>query len=224
MDADLLTRLEVYYDSVPRGSATAEDIGPFTLFVATSGQPFYARPRLGSDVGVTGQAVQQVLGRQRELGVPLAIEWVAENAPTLEQVVADAGMEIEHCPLLVLRGEPQGGPGSARMLGPNDVADLAQVQAAIGVAFRVGGTAVGPQGLADRAAILSAETVDDALRTDLVAGRLRVAAAYAAAGRRAGGRWSAQPGGEHLRDHRRRRAAGLPRAGAGRGAQLRPGP
>ena len=180
LDAELLTRLEVYYDSVPRGSATAEDIGPFTLFVATSGQPFYARPRLGADVGVTGAAVQQVLGRQRELAVPLAIEWVAENAPTLEPVVADAGLEIEHCPLLVLRGEPQGGPGSARMLGPDDVADLAPVQAAIGVAFRVGGTAVGPQGLADRAAILKAETVDDALRTDLVAGQLRVAAAYAA--------------------------------------------
>ena len=65
-------------------------------------------------------------------------------------------MAIDHGPLLVLRGEPQGEPGSARMLGPNDVADLAQMQAAIGVAFRVGGTAVGSEGPAYRAAVLGA--------------------------------------------------------------------
>ena len=179
MHDDLLARLEAYYDSVPRASATAEEIGPFTLFVARSGQPFYARPRLGSVGEATGEAVQQVLGRQRELAVPLAIEWVAENAPTLERAAAGAGMAIEHCPLLVLRGEPQGGPGTARMLGPNDVADLAQVQAAIGVAFRVGGTTVGREGLADRAAVLGAEPVPASLLADLVEGRLRVAAAYA---------------------------------------------
>jgi hypothetical protein len=44
---DVLDRIEVYYDTVPRATAEVEDIGPFTLFVAPAGGfPFYARPRL----------------------------------------------------------------------------------------------------------------------------------------------------------------------------------
>jgi hypothetical protein len=31
---DVLDRIEVYYDTVPRATAEVEDIGPFTLFVA----------------------------------------------------------------------------------------------------------------------------------------------------------------------------------------------
>ena len=47
--ADLLQRLETYYDTAPRALATTEDLGPFTLFVRTdpTGWDFYARPRLG---------------------------------------------------------------------------------------------------------------------------------------------------------------------------------
>ncbi len=40
--AGLLDRVEVYYDTAPGASATAENIGPLTLFVATSG-PYILR-------------------------------------------------------------------------------------------------------------------------------------------------------------------------------------
>ncbi len=42
-----LAQLEDYYDSAPRARSRVEEIGPFTLFVAESGWPYYARPRLG---------------------------------------------------------------------------------------------------------------------------------------------------------------------------------
>jgi hypothetical protein len=35
--AALLSTLERYYDAVPRGRARAEEVGPFTLFVAEEG-------------------------------------------------------------------------------------------------------------------------------------------------------------------------------------------
>ena len=63
--ADLLTRLEIYYDTVPRLSSTTVDIGPFTLFVAQSGWPSYARPQVGASTEVTVDAVHAVLDRQR---------------------------------------------------------------------------------------------------------------------------------------------------------------
>ena len=178
--ADLLTRLENYYDTVPRLSSTTVDIGPFALFVAQSGWPSYARPQVGASTEVTIDAVHAVLDRQRELNVPCALEWVAENSPHLESVVSAAGMRIERCPLLVLRGQPRGDPGLARMLGTGDVDDLAKSQAAVGVAFRVGGTGIGPEGAAERdAACLSAGPLDSNTVAELESGRMRAAAAYA---------------------------------------------
>ncbi|MFY9915867.1 MAG: hypothetical protein WAK18_14450, partial [Nocardioidaceae bacterium] len=81
--ADLLARLERYYDGVPRGRASAEELGPFTLFVATSGWPYYARPRLGVSGPFSADDVRVVLARQRELGVPQAIEWVDDTTTGL---------------------------------------------------------------------------------------------------------------------------------------------
>ena len=116
---------------------------------------------------MTEQSVRQLLSRQREAGVPLTIEWVAENTPTLERVAAGAGLEIDRCPLLVLHGLPRGGPGSARMLGPDDVAELAQVLAAHqSLRSGIGGTAVGSEGLAYWGNAPGAEPVEDSLRTD----------------------------------------------------------
>lgn len=156
------------------------DIGPFTLFVAQSGWPSYARPQVGASTEVTIDAVHAVLDRQDELNVPRALEWVAENSPHLESVVSAAGMRIERCPLLVLRGQPRGTAGLARMLGPGDVDDLARSQAAVGVAFQVGGTGSGPEGAAERdAACLSTGPLDSNTVAELESGRIRAAAAYA---------------------------------------------
>ncbi len=64
----MLERLERYYDAVPRRSARAEAVGPFTLFVASAGGPFYARPRLGLATPIHSDDVTAVMARQRMLG------------------------------------------------------------------------------------------------------------------------------------------------------------
>jgi len=79
--SDLLSRLEVYYDAVPRSSASIEILGPFTLFISRSSSwPFYARPSLGT-TEFSPADIRRVQERQRELGVPEAFEWVADTTP-----------------------------------------------------------------------------------------------------------------------------------------------
>ena len=61
---DVLATLEAYYDTAPRASATATEVGPFTLFVRDdpAGWHFYARPRLGLDRAVAVADVDLVIG------------------------------------------------------------------------------------------------------------------------------------------------------------------
>jgi ribosomal protein S18 acetylase RimI-like enzyme len=107
-----LLEIERCYDAIPRVSATTEEIGPFTLFLAVEGTgwDFYARPRLGltpeSARDVTPDDVRRVLARQTELGVPHAIEWVHEVTPSLLPAVRAAlpSSQIDECPLLAMAG------------------------------------------------------------------------------------------------------------------------
>jgi ribosomal protein S18 acetylase RimI-like enzyme len=179
-DNALLRRLETYYDAVPRGRADPQEIGPFTLFVARSGWPYYARPRLGDDAGATVGDLRRVLERQRQLEVPLSFEWVDETTPGLEAVAVEAGLTVERCPLLVLDGEPRGDAGTARMLGPGEGRDLALSRAAISVGFETGGTATGSEGVAARDTMLGTgfAVVDDEVERRLGAGAIRAAACY----------------------------------------------
>lgn len=134
--------LETYYDAAPRPLATAEEVGPFTLFVRSDeeGWPFYARPSLGHAGPFTPAHVDEVRGRQRELGVPESLEWVHETTPTLLTAAREAGMHVAECPLLVLPGDaPEVAvtlpPGCAvRILDPGS-ADLGAVSAAVGAGF-----------------------------------------------------------------------------------------
>ena len=102
----VLETLETYYDTVPRAAASAEEAGPFTLFVKTepTGWPYYARPRLGGEVPFTAAAVDAVRERQRDLGVPEALERVHETTPTLLSAARESGLHVHECPLLVLLG------------------------------------------------------------------------------------------------------------------------
>ncbi|MEO7746651.1 MAG: GNAT family N-acetyltransferase, partial [Actinomycetota bacterium] len=102
----VLQRIEAFYDAVPRVSARAERVGPLTLFVREGvGWPYYARP--GAQAGpITADDVAAVRRRQVELGVPQALEWVEELAPTLAGAAQRAGLVVRHCPLLVLSGAP----------------------------------------------------------------------------------------------------------------------
>ena len=180
---DLLATIERYYDAVPRSRAGTEEVGPFTLFVAREGWPYYGRPRLGLTDAITLDDVRRLHERQRELDVPLAIEWVDETTPGLAEVVEAAEIPLERCPLLVLDGEPRGSSGTARVLDPDraaDVADLRTSRAAVSVGFENPGTSTGLAGLAERDAALTSRYADlhDSLLESMRAGRLCQAAVY----------------------------------------------
>jgi len=136
-----LSVIERYYDTVPRVAATTEEIGPFTLFVATpdTSWQFYARPRLGLTDDVTADDVRRVVKRQDELGVPRAIEWVQETTPSLLDAVREQlpDAEVEEVPLMVSRrdeAQQREVPGRREVLvGSSD--ELAAVVGVVGAAF-----------------------------------------------------------------------------------------
>lgn len=135
--ADLLQRLETYYDTVPRALATTQDVGPFTLFVRTDpdGWDLYARPRLGLDGPVGPADIERVTARQRELGVGRQLEWVHETTPSVIEAAHTAGLHVDACPLLVLSSPPVGSSHRVRTLDA-DSDDLAWATGAIGAGFR----------------------------------------------------------------------------------------
>lgn len=102
-DTDVFTRLERFYDAVPRDAAVAENIGGFVLFVNEGGGwPFYARPRLGGAETPSAADITAVRQRQRDLGIPEAFEWVHETTPDLLAVARSAGLDVLLAPLMVL--------------------------------------------------------------------------------------------------------------------------
>lgn len=137
-----LAAIENYYDTVPRVSASTEEVGPFTLFLADddTGWQFYARPRLGLTSEITADDVRRVRARQRELGKPEALEWVHEVTPSLLPAVRSAIPDptVEECPLLALvtaagvTGDDL--PGRHVALAPDDP-DLALAVAVVAAAF-----------------------------------------------------------------------------------------
>ncbi len=180
---DLITRLETYYDAVPRRRARVEEVGPFTLFVAEAGWPLYARPALeaGADE-ISQDDVRRVLDRQQELEVPRALEWVDEVIPGLAETVESTGVDVARCPLLVLDGQPRGDGGTARILGTDDLETLTASRAAVAVAFSHAGTATGSESVAERDAAMASQyaQVDDLLAARIDAGENRVAGVFVA--------------------------------------------
>ncbi|MFJ7203149.1 GNAT family N-acetyltransferase [Streptomyces sp. NPDC098789] len=155
-----LDGLERYYDTVPRtGGARAEDFGPLTLFVQEGdGWPYYARPSLGhgSAPAASVADVARVRARQRELGVPEAFEWVAENTPSLRAAVEGAGLHVHAHPLMVLDlAEVRVPPHpEVRMLDAEDPLLRAAVTVPM-LAFAAPGTAPGEAGPAELAAAVA---------------------------------------------------------------------
>ena len=148
---DLLTRIDAYCDTAPRATARAEEYGSLVLFVAERGWPFYARPSLTRSTEPTVDEIREVLARQSELKLPLAVEWVDGTTPSLAESARAAGMTVQECPLLALGSlvEPRPADGRLRLMGAEDD-DLVTVQAAIGVGFDTPGTAVVDAGVAER--------------------------------------------------------------------------
>ncbi|EWM68579.1 MULTISPECIES: GNAT family N-acetyltransferase [Micromonospora] len=162
--ADVLDRLERFYDAVPRDGARTEEYGALVLFVREgAGWPFYARPRLDATEHPTLADVNAVRTRQQELGLPEAFEWVHEHQPELLAVARSAGLSVLEAPLMLLEPERLPEPGTfsdvpVRVLDPGDAgfaADIALRRAVAAVGFANGGTARGEAGPAERDATVS---------------------------------------------------------------------
>ena len=162
--ADVLDRLERFYDAVPRDGARTEEYGALVLFVRDgAGWPFYARPRLDATEPPTLADVTAVRARQRELGLPEAFEWVHEHQPDLLAVARSAGLSVLEAPLMLLEPQRLPDPGTfsdvpVRVLDPAEpgfAADIALRRAVAAVGFANGGTARGDAGPAERDAALA---------------------------------------------------------------------
>ena len=136
---------------MPRSAARVEEVGPFTLFVGTGAWPYYARPRLGLEHEFTAADVEAVRARQRELGVPEAFEWVHETTPSLLRRDART-LEVLEAPLMVLdRAAWRPPETTARLRAGSDPTTTSRPCRAVqDVAFTHGGTAPGPEGIAER--------------------------------------------------------------------------
>lgn len=133
-------RIDSYYDAAPRQHASAQDLDGFTVFVGDQGGwTFAARPRRGWDGEHDAAGVAQLLSRMAELGLPPALEWVHETAPSLrDAVLAEGSLDLEVTPLMVLgdrRAVPEPAAVRIRMLGPSDEDAFGALNAVARVAF-----------------------------------------------------------------------------------------
>ncbi|MGC4764165.1 GNAT family N-acetyltransferase [Micromonospora sp. DT46] len=182
LDRDLFGRLEHFYDAVPRDAARTEEYGPLVLFVREgAGWPFYARPRLDATGAPSLADITAVRERQRELGLPEALEWVHETTPDLLAVARSAGLAVLEAPLMVLDPAALPDPGTLtdvplRMLDaatPDFAADVAARRAVAAVGFSAAGTEPGDAGTAQRDAAMAEldEAALDEERTRVADGR-----------------------------------------------------
>jgi ribosomal protein S18 acetylase RimI-like enzyme len=122
----------------------------------------------------TREEVEAVRARQRDLGVPEALEWIHEVVPGLLEVARAARLKVKQVPLMVL------GPGrwrtpdppdgvTVRLLAPGDPA-LAASGAVQHIGFGHPGTAVGDAGPAERDASAVGQS---AVELDFLSDRIR---------------------------------------------------
>ena len=151
---EIIERIDAFCDAVPRRRARPDEYGPLVIFVPTgSGWPYYARPRRGSRPPVTAAEIRAVRARQRELIIPESFEWIEQTAPEMAAAAAEAGLDVQTHPLLVLTAPPQAPPPPAgvtvRLAAPEDP-ELDLIWAVPAVAFGHPGTSAGEAGPAER--------------------------------------------------------------------------
>lgn len=211
---EVIERIDVFCDAVPRRRARADEFGPLVLFVPTGpGWPYYARPRRGPRPPVTTADVRAVRARQRELIIPESFEWIEQIAPEMAAAASEAGLDVQTHPLMVLSaplltgqlaGPPAGPPAgrpvlppgvTVRAVAPED-AELDRVWAVPAVAFGHPGTAAGEAGVPERdkiAADYDGGTIE-MLRERLRSGQSVLAAAFGPDGPLAAGSYQAVDG------------------------------
>ena len=112
--------------------------------------------------------------RQRDLGVPEALEWIREVQPEVEGVAREARLKVKPVPLMVLGDgrwrtpDPPEGI-TVRLLKPGDHA-LAATGAVQHIGFAHPGTAVGEAGPAERDASAVGQS---AVELDFLSDRIR---------------------------------------------------
>lgn len=134
---DPLAAVEAFRDALPRQDARAEDVGGLRLFVPqVVGRPWWAVP-VGPRAVVTLDDVRRVRDRQQQLGLPVALEWVAGRPAGLEHTALAAGLVVHEHPLLVVEpGDLAPAPEVAaevRLLTRQD--DVTRADAVARVAF-----------------------------------------------------------------------------------------
>ncbi len=119
--------------------------------MGTGPWPYYARPRLGGEGGgyFTPAAVEAVRGRMRELAQPEALEWLHDLAPALIDAVRATGLPVLEAPLMELTIPRVVDTSAVRILDADDPA-VGPARAVADIGFKAAGTAVGPQGPAER--------------------------------------------------------------------------
>ncbi|WP_306340299.1 GNAT family N-acetyltransferase [Streptomyces sp. AS13] len=173
---------------VPAGPAPVApaSAGPVSVDPVAAG--FASSGPVGT--GITAADIARVRARQRELGVAESFEWLAEVTPSLRALVEAAGLPVAERPLMVLDPHhphhplpPQPLPEGVtiRVLDADDPG-LPAVLALPRLAFADVGTAVGPAGRAELAAVaekLVADGTVETIRPTLLTGHKVLAAAFA---------------------------------------------
>ena len=203
---EVIERIDAFCDAVPRRRARADEHGPLVLFVPTGpGWPYYARPRPGARSRITAADIRVVRARQRELIIPESFEWIEQTAPEMAVAAAEAGLEVQPHPLMMLSAAPTALAVPAASALPADVTvravtpedpELDRIWAVPAVAFGHPGTASGEAGPVERdkiAADHDGGTIE-MLRERLRSGHSVLAAAFGPDGPLAAGSCQAVDG------------------------------
>lgn len=178
-----MRRCDGYLDRVAAEASDPVDVGPLRAFVSRAPWPLYVRPRAELDlvapVAVTLDDVEAAADVLRAAGQAVSFEWIEARAPALGPLLSGSGYTVTSYPLLVLelselRPDPAPAAPPARMLDA-DSPDLVAALAVQDVGFDVAGTAVGPQGHAERDAYVVEEGHESHVRRRIRAGRSLVA-------------------------------------------------
>ncbi|SDL80172.1 Acetyltransferase (GNAT) domain-containing protein [Geodermatophilus siccatus] len=95
----LLERVEQYFAAAPLPDARIHPAGGLDVPIGSPTWPYPARPRPGEPVGV--EDVRAAVALQEAAGLPVAVEWICEDAPTVEAAVRAVGLTVGSSPLLV---------------------------------------------------------------------------------------------------------------------------
>jgi GNAT superfamily N-acetyltransferase len=95
----LLECIERYFAAAPQPDARIETAGSLDVPLGSPDWPYPARPRHGATV--TPDDVRAAVALQERAGLPAALEWVCECAPSAAAAVRAAGLAVEESPLLV---------------------------------------------------------------------------------------------------------------------------